>query len=298
MILTAVLTHLDPGRVQEQLDYLRSVTPAARFVVCHGGRRSDFDKLSGIDGVFLDDPSLRGPHFDQSINQTLSTLCTTYVRDDPGIEYVYLIEYDHLILLPDFEAKLIALAQRADAGLLAKRASPRNDSNWSHFVKSRHDGQLNKFIAGVSTREDPEQRWGCLGTGMLFRRDALLAFCALEDPPPSYFELFVPTAVHHLGFKVVDVDALSDLYSGVRWMPEYNLKEVRSAKRAGRTFLHPFKRLEALEAIRAAPGPPPARVDTAEGSGHGNSLHGPQGLTAPAARSPHGCSSGSLEVED
>jgi hypothetical protein len=65
-------------------------------------------------------------------------------------------------------------------------------------------------------------------------------------------ELFVPSVLYHLGFDVVDVDAVSDLYSAIRWRPEFGLEETVAAKRAGRTFVHPFKLLDGLAAIRSA----------------------------------------------
>jgi hypothetical protein len=88
---------------------------------------------------------------------------------------------------------------------------------------------------------------------MLFTRDALAAFhAATRDAPHAYLELFVPTVVHHLGFEVADVDRLGDLYATVRWRPEFEVDEAIAAKRAGRAFVHPFKRIDALERIAAA----------------------------------------------
>ncbi len=55
--------------------------------------------------MFIDDPSLRGPHFEKSINATLQTIHSTYVRDDPAVDLIYLIEYDQLILRADFEER-------------------------------------------------------------------------------------------------------------------------------------------------------------------------------------------------
>jgi hypothetical protein len=248
-LLTALLTHLDRARVEGQLGFLRRVAPRSRFVAVHGGKRADFEGLPAEDAVFVDDPSLRGPHFDKSLNDTLRAIHARWVRDDPDVDLVYLAEYDHLILRADFEDALRAVAARTGAGLVAKNATRRNDTNWSHFLKVRHDERLNDYIASITTRDDPLVRWGCLGTGLLLTRAALEAFCALEDPPPYYVEMFVPTAIHHLGFRVVDMDAVSDLYADVRWLPEFDVHEALAAKRAGRHFVHPFKRLEELDAL-------------------------------------------------
>ena len=245
-VLTAVLTHLPAPLVERQLSYLRALAPGEHFVVCHGGRRDEFDRLSDPGALFIDDPALRGPHFDQSLEATLRALNAAHVRDDPDVDWILTVEYDHLILRPDYAATLTALAQQTGAGLLAKWASPRNDTNWPHHLRARNDSRLNGYIAGMSRRDDPGVRYGCLGSALFFSRDAFTALCTLPDPPPAYFELWIPTALHHLGFDVVDADALGDVYANVRWLPEFEVDEVRAAKRAGAVFVHPFKRIDAL----------------------------------------------------
>ena len=60
----------------------------------------------------------------QSYNGVIRAVYETYVRDDPTIDLVYLIEFDHLILRGDFERSLTELAASSNAGLFAisKRA--------------------------------------------------------------------------------------------------------------------------------------------------------------------------------
>jgi hypothetical protein len=253
-LLTLILTHLKAPLVEAQLEHLRRLAPASRFAICHGGDRSDFERLEPGDAVFIGDPSLRGPHFEKSINETLRVADEAFVRADRKIDLVYVIEYDHLILRGDFEERLRELAASSPAGLFAKAATRRNDSNWPQYLQVRQDPGLNAFISGLSRRPDPEARWGCLGTGILLRREAWDAFCALPDPPPYYVEMFLPTVLYHLGFDIVNIDAVSDLYRGVRWLPEFSLREVMAAQRAGRTFVHPFKTLGELERIGQATG--------------------------------------------
>jgi hypothetical protein len=253
-LLTAIITHLDAARVHAQLRYLRELAPESRFAVCHGGARRDFDALASGEAVHVEEPSLRGASREQSYTELLRAAYERFVRDEPGIELVYLIEYDHLILAGDFEERLTALAERAPAaGLFAKHASPRNDTNWPHFARYRRDERVNRFFGQISRRDDPALRYGCLGSGMLFRRDALAAIAAVADPPHAYLEMFIPTLTYHLGFDVIDVDALSDLYAAVRWRPEYTVAEARAQKQRGRAFVHPFKELDRLADIGTSP---------------------------------------------
>lgn len=256
-VLTALMTHLDAPRVHAQLDYLHALAPGSRFVVCHGGERSEFGRLEIEDAVFIEEPTLREPSGEQSHNEVFQRVHEGWVRDDPDVELAYFVEFDHLILRPDFEELLTAAAEQVGAGLMAKWAGPRDDTNWPHSLRYRDDDRVNRFFDSISRREDAGRRLGCLGNAMLFRRDALGALCALEDPPHVYVEMYVPTALHHLGFEVADFDVHGDLHMGVRWRPEFSVDEAIAAKQAGRAFVHPFKELDRLDAVLAAPGPPP-----------------------------------------
>jgi len=102
----------------------------------------------------------------------------------------------------------------------------------------------------VSVREDHHARLGCFGPGILFRRDALAAAASvIHDAPPLMQEAMLPTLVHHLGFAVADVNELGDLYAAIRWRPDFTLEEANEAKRTGRTFVHPFKRMDQLSEL-------------------------------------------------
>jgi len=174
------------------------------------------------------------------------------VAGNPGIEHVYVFEYDHLILRPDFEDLLTGLARSSAADLLAKAASDRTGTNWAHYTRFRRDPDLLAFLASISVREDPTRLYGCLGNGFLLTRAALGAFAAVENPPPCYVEVYLPTVLHHLGFRVVDIDALSDVYRHVTWEPERTLDEVLTVQRAGGYFAHPFKDIATLDRVTAA----------------------------------------------
>ena len=246
--LTAILTHVDARGVEQQLAYLREVAPESRFVVCHAGERAEFEKLS-VDAVFLDDPRLR-TYGDLSWNTVIASVHERWVAPRPEVETFLLLEYDQLILRGDFEEALADLATRTDAGLLGKGAGPRDDTNWPHHLRYRDNPAFNEFIARVSRREDSRRRFGSFGPGMVFRRDALDAVAAvIGDAPPVMQELMLPTLVHHLGFRVVDVNEHGDLYAGIRWKPDITVEEALEAKRAGRFFVHPFKRMDRLASL-------------------------------------------------
>ncbi len=252
--LTAVITHLDAKAVDAHMSYLRAVCPASPFLVCHGGRRSEFERLSWEPAIFIEDPGLRAPFVDQSYTGLLTQTFQLYVRADPSIDLVYFIEFDHMILRDDFEDHLIAAVQRSGADFIGKDCIERNNTNEWHYLRWRNDPAINQYFAQISRHHDPGRRFGCLGSGMLMTRRALEAFAALPEPPPCYLELFIPTAIYQLGLRVDNFDRLGDLYLTVRWRPEYNGQEAIRAKREGRHFLHPFKDTQFLGEIQRTVG--------------------------------------------
>lgn len=246
-------THLPAADVRRQLAYLRALSPGVRFAICHGGARTDFETLGEEAAVFVDDPTLRGPNQHQSYTAVLRAAYEEFVEPDPEVDLLYFVEFDQLVVRADFEDPLRALAAETGAGLVAKFASQRNDTNWPHYLRQRGDRDLDAYFERITVRPDPGARWGCLGSGMLFTRDALAAFhAATPEAPHAYLELFVPTTIHHLGFEIADPDRHGDLYASIRWRPEFTPEEAIAAKRAGRAFVHPFKRLDALERIAAS----------------------------------------------
>lgn len=240
--LTAVLAHLPAAEVHERFALLRAVAPDARFVLCYGGPAEEFPRIELDDKLFIEDPTLRGQaqHL-QSLTSTFAALWETYVAGDDDIDAVYLIEYDHLVLDPDFEQRLRDLAAETGADLLGKNCADRTSTNEEHYIRFRRDPGLQAHLRAVSVREDRERIYGCLGDGIWISRAALEAYLGVAEHPPCYCEVYVPTLVHHLGFRVVDVDAHGDLYRDVRWLPVFTPAEALARAADGAVFLHPVK---------------------------------------------------------
>ncbi len=251
-LLTALLTHLGPEATQATLRHLGRVAPGVRVVVCHGGSRSDFDQIDTEEKVFVEDPDLRSaPITIQSYNELLRLVWQESVRDDPAIEAVCVLEYDQVVLCLDYEARIRDLLVRSGADFLGKNCVDRTQSNWVHYLRYRDDPGLLAFLRAVSVRNDKERMFGCLGTGLVLRRAVLEALATMEHFRPAYNELYLPTLVHHLGFKVDDVTRLGDCYDHVRWAPPYDLKEALALKARGACFVHPLKDWRVLSALTA-----------------------------------------------
>jgi hypothetical protein len=240
--LTVVLTHLDARQVDDRMALLHALAEDARLVVAYGGERSEFERIDWDEKFFVDDPTLRGPkeHL-QSLTRIFESAWHEYFVDNAELDSLYLIEYDHLVLDAAFEHRLRAVALDAGADLLGKTCVDRTATNMEHYVRFRRDRRLLGHLRKLSVREDPERLFGCLGDGLWLSRRALEAYVEVGEHPPCYCEIYVPSLLHHLGFRVVDLDAHSDLYDHVRWLPEYSAAEALELALAGAVFVHPAK---------------------------------------------------------
>lgn len=249
-LLTALVTHLDAEATAATLRHLRRVAPDARVVVCHGGRRDDFDRIDAEDKVFVEDPDLRAPPITiQSYNELLRLVWQRAVRDDTTIEAVSVLEYDHVVLSARYEARILGLLEASGADFLGKNCVDRTQSNWVHYLRYRDDPGLLAFLRAISVRDDKERMFGCLGTGLVLRRGVLEALATMEHFRPVYNELYLPTVVHHLGFEVDDVTPLGDCYDHVRWSPPYDIEDALALQARGASFVHPLKDWGALGAL-------------------------------------------------
>jgi hypothetical protein len=231
-VITLLLTHLDAAGVAASLAQFPD--DAARVVVCHGGRREDFEQIEHEHKVFVEDPSLRGPIEQQSYAEVLTT-AFPHVGD---ADLVYLVEYDHIVLRPDYERALRRLADHSRADFLGKNCSRKDDTNWPHSLRARRDPRMLRYT----------ELWGCLGTGMLFTREALRAVAEAAEVP-GYLELAIPTLLRAEGLRLDDVDRFSDLYAYVNAPPEKDLAALRAARSEGHFFCHPFKRVDLLGSL-------------------------------------------------
>jgi hypothetical protein len=240
--LNVLISHLSAPAVQEQLAGLRALAPVSRFALAFGGQAAEYSQIDERDKVLLDDSSLRAaPRSHQSYTVMLTRVFERWLSAEPQLDAVYIFEFDHLILRPEFEQSLRTLAQATGAGFMGKNASPRHCTNWHHYTRFRRDAALLDHLDGVTVRSERRAMYGTLGNGMWFTKAAVESYLGAGPHPPCYGELYVPTLLYHVGHEVVDIDAHSRLYDHVRYEPQYTAAEVEMLARAGATFIHPVK---------------------------------------------------------
>lgn len=249
-LLTIVLTHLDAAAVDAHVQYVQTLAPSADLVLCHGGRRPDYEGVQFSRKMFLDEPTLRGEAATyQSYNELLTRVYREHMSANPEWTAALLLEFDHLPLRGDYAEQCERALDESGADFLGVDCGPRNDTNWYHYLRLRDDKGLQNFLRDVTTTDEPDRLFGCLGTGFVIRRQALAAFAGLEHYEPCYLELYLPTVIHHLGFKVGDLSSVSDLGRYARWAPVFSVEEAHRARADGAVFIHPYKDYSSLSAL-------------------------------------------------
>lgn len=268
LLLNLLWTHLDGPTVDRQLAYLHTVAPRSRFVVCYGGGREDFEDIHHEEKLFIEDPSLRTTIArDQSPIEMLSRVHDGFVADGE-VDAIFMLEYDHVVLRGDFELAIEQLLEASEADFLGKTCVLKDGSNWIHGIRARRDPEFQAFLRRITVRDEPPRLYGCLGTGFVMRRRALEALVAVAPAQLVYHEMYLPTVLYHLGYRIADIDKISDIYEQVLFEPPTTLAQALEAKRQGHFFVHPFKDVHLLDEVLRAPGPDGLFADPLVDSGN------------------------------
>jgi hypothetical protein len=258
VILYVVITHQPPDEVRSHLEDLERVLPGRRVAICYGGTERDFDALDvTAETVFIDDPSLRRT-LAQSYTQLLGAVYERLVAPDPACRWVHLIEWDHVILSARYEAQLLDVVSTERVGLLARHCADHTFVNWCHSIELLDDRELEQLLTAISVRDqDVPSLWGGLGNGITIGRSALEELCLRAGRMSRYFEVYLPTVIYHLGYRVLDAPPSATLLDHLRFGPDYGMEEAVRLAGEGALALHPVKDPAVRRALAsAAPAKP------------------------------------------
>jgi hypothetical protein len=242
VILYVLLTHRPAQEVAAYLDDFERVLPGRNIVVCYGGTRDEFDGFADLsNALFVDDPDLRR-RAGQSYTRVLKFVYERLVEPNPSYKFVHLMEYDHVVLSPQYEAELLEIMSGERVGLLAQNCTDHTMVNWCHGIDVLDDLELEGRLREISVRDqDVLSMWGGLGNGMTIGRKALEEFCRRAGDLSRFMEVYVPTVIYHLGYRVVGAPEAATLFDHVRFGPPYEREEAMRRARDGALALHPVK---------------------------------------------------------
>lgn len=217
----------------------RCVDPASILVV-HGGRAKDFADVQHGAKVHVADARL-STRDHQREKQGYGAVWRAAAEWLRGREctHVHFAEYDHLPLVYDLNARQLRhlISQKADVlGYHARRVDRTSHGHWEYHAA---DPLFAEQWRRISRREDPSVVLSMFGSGSFWTTEAFCAVAAVEEITPVYLELFLPTAAHHLGFRVRGFPKEQNPW--VQNLGDFT-GQIESARDAGAWTVHPVKR--------------------------------------------------------
>ncbi len=236
-VLWAILVHQDPAYCRAVRKFwISSGYPAESLLLVHGGRRSDFDELADLPAVFVDDPRLRTANHafeKQSYNGALIAV-TSWLAGRDEFSHVALVEYDQIPLVADWDARLLNALGEENADVLFHHLTRVDGTNAPHYVYELSNPAFAECWNPFSLREDPRVVLNSIGTGSFWKREVWEAVAALPETTAVYLEMYLPSAAHHLGFRVRNLSSQNPFVT-----PEpRDVSEIPACRAAGAWSLH------------------------------------------------------------
>lgn len=240
-VTVVVLAHQSAPECDALVERWKAVGIGAdRLLLAHGGAASDAAAVSHPHVVHVGDPRLRTmrhPVERQSYGGVFRAAAGWIRASDAA--YVLFVEFDHVPLVADWTERLTAALHAEDADVLCHKLLRVDGTNAPHYLEHLSDPGFLRFWERISRREDKQVVLNCLGSGLFWSRPAFLAVADLEEDARIYLEMFLPTAAHHLGFRVRPVPSPTEGV-GIHAVTE---TETAAARKAGEWSVHPWKDL-------------------------------------------------------
>ena len=239
-----MLAHQSPAELAILFEFWRPAIKAGALLLAFGGTRENFERTSFEPRIFITDPRLRTRDH-QREHQSMTGVFQAvrhWLHSDAGAwEFIHFAESDHLPLIADLNEQQVKRMNQERADVLAFHLQRIDGTSHPHYLYHRADPRFHAFFESVSVRQDTSVVLAALGAGSFWRREAFEAVAAIDEPFPMYFEVYLPTLAHHLGFRLRDWSDQNQyvLNKGDRGA------EIDDARRAGAWTLHPVKTFSA-----------------------------------------------------
>ena len=253
-VLHLLLTHQRAAAVAAMVAWWEETGVAREdllLVATHPDER-EFVAMDVPQKIVVHDPRLRTRDHQRERQSYVGVFAgiARWLRDraadgKPGFEALHLAEYDHLPLAPDLADRFLDALRTERADVLGHEVRRVDGTNQPHYLYHLGDERFPRFWAGMSRRQDADGRAAVLsmfGSGTVWTPEAFAAVAGLPEPCPVYLELWLPTAAHHLGFRVREFPPQA---GGARFISSLGERQgqIVEARAAGAWTLHPVKRL-------------------------------------------------------
>ncbi|MGC3989245.1 MAG: hypothetical protein QM796_06130 [Chthoniobacteraceae bacterium] len=240
--LYALITHQESELVGRMLAWWRDFAAEDQLLVLHGGTPEAYSAVSHPWKAYISDPRLRTTDHQREMQSytAIYQAIAAFLQEHPEFDRGFISEYDHVPLARDFDARLRARLEREKADVIGCAVSRVDGTNFPHYLQAMASPGFCEFWKKITLREEPEAVLSMLGTGSFWTREALLEMGKHAEPFPIYHELYVPTLVHHLGFRIRPLGRDQELY--VQPLGDLTA-EVEKYRAEGAWTLHPVKKM-------------------------------------------------------
>jgi hypothetical protein len=246
-VLNVVLSHQAPEDVDRLAAYWESLIENDHVLVAYGGPRESFDKIQFQRKLFIDDPSLRTLDHQregQSYTAVFQEVSRWLNANSHPADVVTLFEFDHIPLVSDLNLRQIERMRKEHADVVAYHLARVDGTSHAHYLYYAANAEFARFLRNVSVRKEHDVVFSMFGTGSCWKREAFDAVAGFNEPFPIYFELYLPTLAHHLGFRLRDYASQDAFVSNLG----DRSAEIQTARDRGAWSLHPVKDLTPVPA--------------------------------------------------
>jgi hypothetical protein len=236
--MNIVLTHLAGTSYRSILEAWSPVCREENLWIAFGGSRRDFESIDYSRKVFVEDPNLRkvdNQREKQSYTGIFKAMASVVERENP--DFIYFCEYDHLPLVPDLNCRQVDEMRRNDADVMGHWLYRIDGSSNYHMLFHASDPSFFPFWKLISRREDQGLILSMFGSGSMWKREAFLSVASQCQGINCYLELYLPSLVHHLGFRVRGWEESNHLISN---LPSPSISVAEGQRRHAWT-VHPVK---------------------------------------------------------
>lgn len=239
LVATVLLTHEKSAAVSAMCDYWQKHDPDQRIVVAYGGSKEDFASLKVANSAFVDDPWLRTkdhPRERQSYLGVFQAVLPT-IREW-GATHVHVAEYDEIPLVHGMSARLLEVLRNEHADVIGHRLDQVEETNHPHYTFHQFNPAFHAYWEEISRRDEKGTVLSMLGCGSFWTWEAFEGVASLSPPLRIYLELMLPTAAHHLGFRVRPITGHDEFMAPERLKTS---DEFESYRKQGAWRVHPVK---------------------------------------------------------
>jgi hypothetical protein len=126
------------------------------------------------------------------------------------------------------------------ADMLAHHVNRIDGTSMPHYLYHAADPEFHPYWERISVRSDKKVVLTMFGSGSFWKREVFETIACYPEEVEAYVEVYLPTLVHHLGWRVREYGGAQNAY--VRALPEKWITAER-ARAAGAWTVHPIKTL-------------------------------------------------------